>query len=233
MARQRIAVVTGGYRGIGLEICRQLGERGFRVVLSARSAEKAGLAASELRGQKLDVLPLALDVAAPEAPAVLTTMLEELDGVDVLVNNAAIYLDKQQSGVNVPMPLVMETLRTNVVGAWQLSQAVVPFMRRRSYGRIVNVSSNMGAQSEMVGGSAAYRISKAALNALTRILADELRGTNILVNAMSPGWVRTDMGGPNAPASPAEGADTAVWLATSPDGGPTGRYFRDRRPIHW
>jgi NAD(P)-dependent dehydrogenase (short-subunit alcohol dehydrogenase family) len=233
MGSPKVAVVTGGYRGIGLEICRQLGERGYRVVLAARSAEKAGLAAAELRRQHLDVLPLALDVAAPEAPALLTEMLEELGGAGVLVNNAAIYLDKRQSALNVSMPLVLETLQTNLIGAWQLTQVVVPFMRRGAYGRIVNVSSNMGSLAEMAGGNAAYRVSKASLNALTRILADELRGTNILVNTMSPGWVRTDMGGAGAPLSPAEGADTAVWLATIPDGGPTGGFFRDRRPIAW
>lgn len=233
MSRQRIAVVTGGYRGIGLEICRQLGERGYRVVLSARSADKAGLAAAELRRQQLDVLPLALDVASPAAPGELSRMVEELGGIDVLVNNAAIYRDKRESGLNVPMPLVVETLQANLLGAWQLSQAAVPFMRRGRYGRIVNVSSNMGSMAEMAGGNAAYRVSKVALNALTKILADELRGTNILVNTMSPGWVRTDMGGQNAPLSPAEGADTAVWLATIPDGGPTGGFFRDRRQIPW
>lgn len=233
MGRQRIAVVTGGYRGIGFEICRQLGEKGFRVVLGARTSDKAGLAAAELRRQSLDVLPLAFDVAAPEAPAVLTALLEELDGVDVLVNNAALYLDKRLSGLSVPIPMVRETLETNLLGAWQLTQAVVPLMKRRAYGRIVNVSSNLGSMAEMAGGNAAYRVSKVALNALTKILADELRGTNILVNAMSPGWVKTDMGGPNAPLSPAEGADTAVWLATIPDGGPTGGFFRDRRPIAW
>lgn len=233
MGRQRIAVVTGGYRGIGLEICRQLGERGYRVVLSARSAEKAGLAASELRRQSLDVLPLALDVAAADAPTTLIRMVEELGGIDALINNAAVYLDKRLSGVNVPMPMVSETLQANLLGAWQLTQAVIPFMRRRSYGRIVNVSSNMGSHAEMAGGNAAYRVSKAALNTLTRILADEVRGANILINAMSPGWVRTDMGGESAPLTPAEGADTAVWLATSPDGGPTGGFFRDRRPIPW
>jgi NAD(P)-dependent dehydrogenase (short-subunit alcohol dehydrogenase family) len=233
MSRQKIAVVTGGYRGIGLEICRQLGEKGYRVVLAARTAEKAGLAAAELRGQSLDVLPLALDVAAPDAPETLTAFLEELGGIDTLVHNAALYLDKRLSGLNVPMEMVRETLEPNLIGAWQLTQAVVPLMKRRSYGRIVHVSSNMGAMAEMAGGNAAYRVSKVALNALTRILADELRGTNILVNAMSPGWVRTDMGGASAPLSPAEGADTAVWLATIPDGGPTGGFFRDRRPLPW
>lgn len=233
MTRQKIAVVTGGYRGIGLEICRQLGEKGFRVVLAARTAEKAGLAAAELRGESLDVLPLALDVASPEAPGLLTAFLEELGGVDALVHNAAVYLDKRLSALNVPMGMVRETLEPNLIGAWQLTQAVVPLMKQRAYGRIVNVSSNMGAMSEMAGGNAAYRVSKVALNALTRILADELHGTNILVNAMSPGWVRTEMGGEGAPLSPAEGADTAVWLATIPDGGPTGGFFRDRRPLPW
>lgn len=131
------------------------------------------------------------------------------------------------------MPVVRDTLEVNLLGPWRLAQECVPLMRRRSYGRIVNLSSGLGSMAEMAASYSAYRVSKAGLNALTRILADELRGTNILVNAVCPGWVQTAMGGPNAPVPVDKGADTATWLATLPDGGPTGGFFRDRRLIPW
>jgi NAD(P)-dependent dehydrogenase (short-subunit alcohol dehydrogenase family) len=226
----RIAVVTGGNRGIGFEVCRQLAGQGLRVVLAARDGEKARRAAGEIPG----TIPFALDVTDPEGPGKLSAFLgQELGGVDVLVNNAGVFLDRSHGGVGIPMEIVRETLDVNVIGPWQLSQAVIPFMRKRGYGRIVNVSSGLGAMSEMAGGYPSYRVSKLAVNGLTRILADELRGTNILINTVCPGWVQTDMGGANAPVPVEKGADTIVWLATLPDGGPTGHFFRDRRQIAW
>jgi NAD(P)-dependent dehydrogenase (short-subunit alcohol dehydrogenase family) len=231
MPEKKIAVVTGGARGIGLEISRQLVERGMLVVLAARDREKARQAAGRLGG---DAIPFDLDVTAADSAQRLVEFLDgEMGGVDVLVNNAGVFLDRSYGGGEVPMRVVRETMETNLIGPWRLAQAVIPIMRRRGYGRIVNVSSGMGAMSEMTGGYAAYRVSKGSLNALTRILADELRGTNILVNVMCPGWVQTEMGGPNAPRPVHEGAETAVWLATLPDGGPTGQFFRDRRQIPW
>jgi NAD(P)-dependent dehydrogenase (short-subunit alcohol dehydrogenase family) len=234
MASQRVAVVTGGNRGIGLEVCRQLAITGMKVVLTARDGAKARLAAAELSRERLDVVPYALDVTDPPSANGLMAFVEGgLGQVAVLVNNAGVFLDRDHSGLDVPMAVVRETLETNLLGAWKLAQAVIPAMRRNGYGRIVNVSSGMGAMSEMAGGYAAYRISKTSLNALTRILADELRGTNVLVNAVCPGWVQTEMGGPRAPRPVAEGADSIVWLATLPDGGPSGHFFRDRRQIPW
>lgn len=234
MAYKRIAVVTGANRGIGCEICRQLAKRGARVVLTARDEAKGRLAAEGLAGQGLEVLFRPLDVNDEESIRALAAYLrDELHGVDILVNNAGVFLDQKRGGLDVPMATVRETLETNLLGAWRLSQALIPQMRQHGYGRIVNVSSGLGAMSEMAGGYSAYRISKTALNALTRILADELRGTNLLVNAMCPGWVKTDMGGPNATVPVEKGADTAAWLATLPDGGPSGGFFRDRRLIPW
>ena len=231
MEEQRIAVVTGGNRGIGLEICRQLARLGLKVVLTARIEEKAREAAAGIEG---DVVAHPLDVTHPEDVERLVQFLETgLGGVDVLVNNAGVFLDRHFGGLSVPLDAVHESLEVNVVGPWALSQAVVPLMKKRRYGRIVNVSSGLGAMSEMMGGYASYRVSKLALNGLTRILADELHGTNILVNTMCPGWVQTEMGGEGAPRPVEKGADTAVWLATLPDGGPTGGFFRDRRLIPW
>jgi NAD(P)-dependent dehydrogenase (short-subunit alcohol dehydrogenase family) len=231
MEEQRIAVVTGGNRGIGLEICRQLARLGLKVVLTARVEEKAKEAASGLEG---DVVPFPLDVTQPAEVERLAGFLEgELGGIDVLVNNAGVFLDRHFGGLTVPLEAVHDSLEVNVVGPWALSQAIVPMMKKRRYGRIVNVSSGLGAMSEMMGGYASYRVSKLALNGLTRILADELHGTNILVNTMCPGWVQTEMGGEGAPRPVEKGADTVVWLATLSDGGPTGGFFRDRRQIPW
>jgi NAD(P)-dependent dehydrogenase (short-subunit alcohol dehydrogenase family) len=227
MSSQRVAVVTGGNRGIGLEVSRQLAARGLKVVLAARDEEKAKRAAASLQG---DVVPFALDVTDPQAPA---RLLESFAQVDVLVNNAGVFIDRDYGGLNLPIPVLRDTLEVNLIGPWQLSEAVAPGMRQRGYGRIINVSSGLGAMSEMSGGYPAYRVSKSSLNALTRILADELRGSNVLVNAVCPGWVQTDMGGPRAPVPVAQGADTIVWLATLPDGGPTGSFFRNRRQIPW
>jgi NAD(P)-dependent dehydrogenase (short-subunit alcohol dehydrogenase family) len=231
MSSQRVAVVTGGNRGIGLEVSRQLAAKGLKVVLTGRDGDQAKQAAAGLQG---DVVPFALDVTDPQAPARLLEFVERMDVlVDVLVNNAGVFLDRDYGGLNLPMEVLRDTLEVNLIGPWQLSEAVAPGMRQRGYGRIVNVSSGLGAMSEMSGGYPAYRVSKSSLNALTRIFADELRGTNVLVNAVCPGWVQTDMGGPRAPVPVTQGADTVVWLATLPDGGPTGAFFRDRRQIPW
>ncbi|HYN23119.1 MAG TPA: SDR family oxidoreductase [Thermoanaerobaculia bacterium] len=231
MDEQRIAVVTGGNRGIGLEVCRQLAGLGLKVVLTARVEAKGREAAASLEG---DVVPFPLDVTDPGGIERLISFLhQDLGGADVLVNNAGVFLDRHQGGLTVPLNAVRESLEVNLVGPWALCQAFVPVMQRRGYGRIVNVSTGLGAMSEMMGGYASYRVSKLALNGLTRVLADELRGTNILVNTMCPGWVQTEMGGEGATRPVEKGADTAVWLATLPDGGPTGGFFRDRRHIPW
>lgn len=235
MSRARVAVVSGGNRGIGFEICRQLAGLGLRVVLTARDAETARERAAAL-GSAGEVLPFPLEVTEAESVARLAVYVDaELGGADVLVNNAAIFSSEDHShgALDLPLAVARTTFETNVFGPWSLAQAFAPGMRRRGYGRIVNLSSGLGAISEMSGGYAAYRLSKAALNALTIVLASELRGGDVLVNAVCPGWVQTEMGGPGAPRTPAQGADTATYLATLPTGGPTGKLFRDREVVPW
>ena len=233
---KRVAVVTGANRGIGLEICRQLARRGgIRVVLTARNETKGKAAAGQLRDEGLEVDFHELDVTSEKSVETLAGWLEgTCKRCDILVNNAGILADPRGSRFLDSRPeTYRQTLDTNVFGALLLSQALVPIMKRSRYGRIVNISSGQGQLSEMGAGTPAYRISKAALNALTRILAAELKGSGILVNSMCPGWVKTDMGGPGAPRTVQQGADTAVWLATLPDDGPTGGFFRDRKTIAW
>jgi NAD(P)-dependent dehydrogenase (short-subunit alcohol dehydrogenase family) len=231
----KIAVVTGANRGIGLEICRELARRDISVIMTSRDEAKGELAASRLRREGLDLNVMRLDVTDSASIRGFADRLgENFGGADVLVNNAGILIDPKGSRVrDAEVETFRETLETNFFGPLQLCQLLVPMMLRRGGGRIVNLSSGMGQLSDMGAGSPAYRVSKTALNALTRTLAAELKGTNILVNAMCPGWVRTDLGGSGATRSVEQGADTAVWLATLPDDGPSGGFFRDRQAIPW
>jgi NAD(P)-dependent dehydrogenase (short-subunit alcohol dehydrogenase family) len=207
-------------------VCRQLTRRGYAVVLGARDRAKGERAARQLGG---DISAIQLDVAEPESVSAAIAGVGRLDAV---VNNAAILYDTWQRGVDADLDQVRDALETNLLGAWRVAQAAIPLLRRSPAGRIVNVSSGAGALTDMGGGTPAYRTSKAALNALTRILAAELRGDRILVNAVCPGWVATDMGGGGGrPVS--EGAAGIVWAVELPDDGPTGGFFRDGRPIAW
>ncbi len=234
---KRIALVTGGNRGIGFETCRQLGRKGLRVILAARNAAAGERAAGILKSESLEVEFRLLDVTKVETiDACAESIDRDLGRLDVLVNNAGIMRDSSKRGASIfqaDRELVRDTFDVNTLGPLMVANALVPLMRRHDYGRIVNVSSGMGQLSEMDGGYPGYRISKTALNAVTVILARELEGTNIKVNSVCPGWVRTDMGGDKAPRSPEQGADTIVWLATLPEGGPSGGFFRDRKRINW
>jgi NAD(P)-dependent dehydrogenase (short-subunit alcohol dehydrogenase family) len=237
-AAGRIAVVTGGNRGMGFETCRQLARRGARVILTSRDRAKGEVAAVRLQGEGLDVRHHQLDVADDDASARVAEFIrKEFGRLDILVNNAGIVRGRDE-----PRERAMRTfeatpdglravLATNLIGPFLLCQTLIPLMQGR--GRVVNVSSGMGQLTDMAGGFPAYRISKAGLNALTRIFASELHGTRIKVNAACPGWVRTDMGGANAARSVEEGVATTIWLATLADDGPSGGLFRNQKPIPW
>ena len=235
-SNRRVAVVTGGNRGIGLEICRQLSRLGLRVVLTARNEAGAKEAAAELDGQGPGpVFGVRLDVSDDDSvTSTFAGIARQHGSVDVLVNNAGIAIDGPAHRPSAPdLRRVEETLATNLYGAWRCCAAAVPLMRERGYGRIVNLSSTMASLERTVTPeSPAYRISKVSLNMLTRVLAAELVGTGVLVNAASPGYTRTDMS-PKATRPVEDGADTPVWLATLPDDGPTGGFFYEREPLEW
>lgn len=234
MNDERVALVSGANRGIGREIVRQLADAGYRVVLAGRERAAAEDAARQLAGDGRGIVAAQLDVTDPGSVDRLREQVERDPGrLDVLANNAGITGATGSSAAEADLDEVKRTLETNLFGAWRLAQALMPLLRASGSGRVVNVSTGMGQLQEMGGGAPAYRVSKTALNALTRILAAEEREHGILVNALNPGWVRTDLGGAGATRSVEQGADTAVWLATLRDDGPTGGFFKDREAIPW
>lgn len=212
-----VALVTGANRGIGFEVSRQLAGRGFAVLLTARDAEKAQKAAGRLVEGGI-VEPLVLDVA--HAQSIKTAAAEVADRygrLDVLINNAGINYDTWETTENAEIDsTVVETIRTNLLGPWRACQAFLPLLRKSKAARIVNVSSESGSLEHMGAGPPAYQVTKAALNALTRTPAGELRHAHILVNAVCPGWVATDMGGAGTRRSVREGAAGILWAATLP-----------------
>jgi NAD(P)-dependent dehydrogenase (short-subunit alcohol dehydrogenase family) len=233
-AERGVALVTGANRGIGREVARQLAERGYEVLLTGRDGAKASAAAAELeQSTGGSVQALTLDVADPASiAAAAETVANEPGRLDVLVNNAGVGTDFGVSGTDPDFDAIQRALDTNFFGAYRLTIALLGLLRASAHPRIVNVSSGMGGVAEMGGWSPGYRVSKAAMNAMTRILSTELNDEAILVNSACPGFVNTDMGGPMGASKPVEeGASGIVWLATLPDDGPTGGFFRDGKPV--
>ena len=231
---KRVALVTGANRGIGFEICRQLGAAGYTVVLTARDTDKGARAVRTLRREGIEAHSRMLDVTQPDSAREAAGFVAgELGRLDALVNNAAIAIDPDEVLETLDLDVMRRTLDTNLLGVLACCQAFLPLMKQQGYGRIVNVSSGRGSFTKLGAGGPCYRISKTALNALTVILADEVKEHNILVNAVTPGWVRTRLGGMKAPRSTAEGAEAAVWLAMLPDDGPRGKFFKDREEFPW
>lgn len=228
---RQVALVTGATRGIGREVARQLAAAGYAVIVAARDAAKAEQYAEELGGAR----PLQLDVGDPASVERAVEAVGADPGrLDVLVNNAGVGLDFGVSSLEPDFDTIGKTLEINTFGAYRLAVGLVPLLRESAHPRIVNVSSGMGGVTEMGGWSPGYRISKASLNAVTRMLSTELADAGVLVNSACPGFVDTDMGGPMGAQKPVEdGAAGIVWLATLPDDGPSGGFFRDGRPLPW
>jgi NAD(P)-dependent dehydrogenase (short-subunit alcohol dehydrogenase family) len=229
-----VALVTGANRGIGREIARQLAQRGYEVLLSARDAGKAERAARELTQDTGGALrAVQLDVSDAGSIQRAAAQLHDDPGrLDVLVNNAGVGTDWGVSGTDPDFDAIQAALETNFYGAYRLTVALLDLLRLSEHPRIVNVSSGMGGVAEMGGWSPGYRVSKAALNAMTRILSAELKEQGVIVNSACPGFVNTDMGGQfGAKKSVQDGAAGIVWLATLPDDGPTGGFFRDGKAV--
>ncbi|MEH7548572.1 SDR family oxidoreductase [Neobacillus vireti] len=230
----KVALVTGGNRGIGYELVKQLALKGFKVILASRDSEMGHKAAQKLQQSNLDVSFVVMDIDNQESiHQAAITVNERYGRVDVLINNAGVYLEENKKLVAMDPSILERTMTTNFFGAYYCVRSFIPLMEKQGYGRIINVSSEYGAMSDMsYPGVGAYKLSKFALNGLTRLVAAEING-NIKINAVDPGWVSSDMGGPSAPRTPKQAADSILWLATIGPEGPNGGFFRDGKRIDW
>lgn len=241
---KKIALVTGANKGLGFEITRQLALQGVRVILGARDPVRGQEAANKLKQEGLDVYFCILDVTDAESiRKAVSWIKEQFGGLHVLVNNAGVNLEfpDSVSVFDLNTDTLAQTLQTNLYGPLLLCQLCIPLMKQVNYGRVVNMSSTLGSLTELGDPDSlyvsvlapSYRLSKTALNSITGLFAKELRGTNILINSVDPGWVKTDMGTDAAPVTVEQGADTPVWLATLPDGSPSGGFFNNRKQLAW
>ncbi len=239
---KKVALITGANKGIGFEIARKLGKQGITVLIGARDLDRGVPAANTLKKEGIDAHPVQLDVTDAKTIAAARQFVEQRFGkLDILVNNAGVLLDSGTTASTIPLEMFRQVFDTNVFGVLAVTQAFLPLIRKSPAGRIVNMSSSLGSLTLNSDAKwpvynmkpPAYNTSKAALNMLTVHLSYELRGTPIKVNSACPGWVKTDMGGANAPGTAEEGADTPFWLATLPAEGPTGGFFNSRLPVPW
>ena len=230
----KIALVTGGNRGIGLELCRQLLERGATVLMTARTQSKGEDAAQCLQAKHEQLFVYSLDVCDDQQAIILADLIQKkFKRIDILINNAGVALDKFVPSSQLDLSILRQTLETNVMGVFKTTQALLPLLKASGDARVVNVSSQLGSLSKMTGSTLAYRMSKTALNAMTRVWATELEADGILVNSVCPGWVRTELGGQEAPISPAEGAREILALAQFSSARITGTFYRDGVEHPW
>ncbi|TKH05778.1 SDR family oxidoreductase [Peribacillus simplex] len=230
----KVALVTGGNRGIGYELVKQLALNSFKVILASRDPEMGHEGTQKLKESNLDVSFLVMDVDNQKSiHQAAITVNEQYGRLDVLINNAGVYLDENKNLVTMDNSILEKTMATNFFGVYHVIRSFMPLMEKQGYGRIINVSSEYGAMTEMsYPGVGAYKMSKFALNGLTRLVAAEIKG-DIKINAVDPGWVSTDMGGSSAPRTPKQAAESILWLATIGPEGPNGGFFRDGKQIDW
>lgn len=230
----KVALVTGGNRGIGYELVRLLASNGYKVILTSRDPVAGNKAAQQLRDSTMDVTFVQMDLDRQESiRQAVATVINQFEKLDVLINNAGVYLDDAGTLLSMDASILKHTMSTNFFGAYDVIRSFIPVMERHGYGRIINVSSEYGAISEMTYQSAgAYKLSKLALNGMSRLIAAEIKG-DIKINAVDPGWVSSDMGGPSAPRTPKQAAESILWLAAIGPEGPNGGFFRDGKQIEW
>jgi NAD(P)-dependent dehydrogenase (short-subunit alcohol dehydrogenase family) len=222
----KTVLITGAYRGLGYEVARQLSERGWNVILTARNKDQGSAAAAKLKNASFLELDITKDASVVRAA-------KQVPNLDLLINNAAIIAEGDRDILTIKPEVVARTIQANALGALRVSQAFVPQLLKSSAGRIVNVSSGAGQLNDMGTWSPAYSASKTTLNAITCLFAAALKDKGIAVNSVCPGWCRTEMGGAGAPRSVEEGADGIVWLAADAPQEKTGLFWRDKEIIPW
>lgn len=238
---KKIAIVTGANRGIGFGVAKALAQKGYKILMLGRTLSEIQTAADQIRDMDFETEAYEVDVSRGEQIRDFGKTLQGKYGrADILVNNAGIFIDvsrkspdEDPSSLLASPETLLRTFETNTLGAFQMCQVVIPLMKKNNWGRVVNISSGMGGLTEMNGYCPGYRLSKVALNAVTRIFSEELLGTGIKVNSVCPGWVKTEMGGPNATRSIEDGVQGILWAATLPEDGPTGGFFRDGVRLAW
>ena len=229
LRNKKQALITGGNRGIGFAIAQGLLSKGYDVIITARSLDSAKQAAAELAG---NVIPVELDVSRDRSiEQAVKTVSQHVEKLDVLINNAGIYPDGNADMLTISREVLLSAMDTNTFGMIQLVQALLPLLEKSPDARIINMSSSLGSLTGMSTETPSYSLSKLAMNGATILLADSLQSKGIAVNSISPGWVKTDMGGQSAPRSPEQGADTAIWLATAAPHEETGKFWHDRQAI--
>jgi NAD(P)-dependent dehydrogenase (short-subunit alcohol dehydrogenase family) len=229
-----IALITGANKGLGLGCAQALSDRGYTVIMTARDLKKLKPEADKLKSKNSKVSAIQLDTSDYRAiEEAVNKITFDHKTIDILINNAGIFLDGLKDDGKVFFETLTNSFQTNTIGPALLIKKILPIMKKNNFGRIVNVSSGMAGLTEMEGGSLAYRTSKAALNVVTRVFAREASGSDILVNSVCPGWVKTDMGGAGASRTIPEGVASILWAADLPAGGPNGGFFRDGKPLAW
>lgn len=229
MTKNKTALITGGNRGIGYAIAKGLLAKGYQVIITARSLAKAKQAVKKLQD---NVIPVELDISSDRSiEEAFEIINQNIDCLDVLVNNAGIYPDSNVNILTTDRNSLDSAMNTNTFGTIKMVQAFLPLLEKSEDGRVINVSSSMGALDGLTTTAPSYCLSKLALNGATLMLAQSLSSKGIVVNSMCPGWVQTDMGGSSAPRTPEQGADTAIWLATEASKNETGKFWRDRTKI--
>ncbi len=236
---QRVAIITGGNRGLGYEICNKLANLNYAVILTSRKEDDGIRAVKKINNRNVSYFNL--DVTSKHDILQLKKHINKKFGrLDVLINNAGVLLDQRGYGkgrissiFDVDLEILRETIETNAISVFSMCQELIPIMQRNNYGRVVNISSQSGQLTHETHGVPCYRVSKTALNAVTRVFSDETVGENILVNSVCPVWAKTDMGGPNATKKAKDSIGTIIWSSMFPDNGPTGRFFQDYKEIPW
>lgn len=229
----KVALITGANRGMGLATSKKLAELGFKVIMLGRNESELKKEVQSLVDKHYLAEAFMCDVGSDnDINRLINYLSTKYESIDVLINNAGIYVEEGDI-FSADEKVMRKTFETNTIGPFNLMKGIIPMMLKQGHGRVVNVSSGLGSFEGASGNCASYCVSKVSLNMLTNLFAAETQGSDVKVNAICPGWVKTDMGGANATRTIEEGIYGIIWAATLDDNGPNGGFFRDGKAIAW